>query len=271
MIPKVIHYCWLSKDPLPTEVQECIKSWKKFMPDWTIKHWGMDEFDVHSVPFVAEAVAARKWAFAADYIRVFALYTEGGVYLDSDVFVRKKMDFVLENRAFSAVEYFPQLAEKAWMEGLVSRDGEKLVPDAKIHGIQIQAAILGAEKGHPFFKECLDYYNSRHFSIQGNGIPHEDQISPIVMAGIAERYGFKYMDIEQELAEGFKLYPSSLFCSQPYLMVPEAVAVHCCNASWRSVQKPLFRFINNTKIFIKRGLLRAGLRKEKAIERIRAT
>ena len=269
MIPKVIHYCWLSKDPLPTEAQECIKSWKKHMPDWTIKHWGMDEFDVHSVPFVAEAVVARKWAFAADYIRVYALYTEGGVYFDSDVLVRKNLDFVLENRAFSAVEFFPQLAETAINEGLIDKDGNKLQPEAKVHGIQIQAAILGAEKGHPFFKDCLDYYNGRHFTTEADGIPREDQISPIVMAGIAEKYGFKYLDSEQDLAEGFKLYTSAFFCSQPYLMKPEAVAVHCCNASWRIPHNALGHFIANCKIYCKQFLRLLGLRKEKAIDIIR--
>lgn len=268
MIPKVLHYCWLSKDPMPTEALECMKSWKKYMPDWTIKHWGMDEFDVQSVPFVAESVAARKWAFAADYIRAYALYTEGGVYLDSDVLVRKNMDFVLGNRAFSAVEFFPQHAEKALAKGLVDVNGNKLVADAKIHGIQVQAAILGAEKGHPFFKECLDYYNARHFSSGADGIPAEDQISPIVMAGIAEKYGFKYWDKEQDLAEGFKLYPSSMFTSQPYLMLPQAVAVHCCNSSWRIPQGPLAHFIANLKIYLKYFLVRLGLRREDAIERI---
>lgn len=239
------------------------------MPDWTIKHWGMGEFDVKSVAFVAEAVAAKKWAFASDYIRVYSLYNEGGIYLDSDVLVRKKMDFVLENRAFSAVEFFPHLAEKAWEDGLVSKEGEKLVADAKVHGIQIQAAILGAEKGHPFFKDCLNYYNSIHFNVEESGIPREDQISPIVMASIAEKYGFKYVDEEQDLAEGFKLYPSSVFCSQPYLMKPQAVAVHCCNASWRVVQSPLKKSINNCKILIKRLLIKLGLHKDKAIERIK--
>ncbi len=269
MIPKVIHYCWLSNDPLPTEVQECIKSWKKFMPDWTIKHWGMDEFDVQSVPFVAEAVAARKWAFAADYIRIFALYSEGGVYLDSDVLVRKKMDFVLENRAFSAVEFFPQLAEVALNDGLIDMDGNKLQPDAKIHGIQIQAAILGAEKGHPFFKKCLDFYNSQHFTTGLDGIPREDQISPIILASLAEEFGFRYIDREQDLAEGFKLYTSTLFCSQPYLMKPEAVAVHCCNASWRIPHNAVGHLIANCKVYCKQFLHHLGLRREKAIDIIR--
>ena len=269
MIPKTIHYCWLSKDPLPTEAQECIKSWEKYMPDWKMKLWDMDAFDIHSVPFVEEAVAARKWAFACDYIRMYALYTEGGIYLDSDVLVRKKMDFVLANRAFSAVEFFPHLANKAVADGLISPEGDKLVSGAKIHGIQVQAAILGSEKGHPFFKECLNYYHSRHFSVEDNGIPREDQISPIVLAGIAEKYGFRYIDQEQNLKEGLKLYPSSIFCSQPYLMKPTAVAVHCCNASWRIVDSPIKHFINNLKIYLKQGLNRIGIRTEKNIDTIR--
>lgn len=251
------------------EARECIKSWHRYMPDWELRLWDMNRFDVNSVPFVAEAVAARKWAFAADYIRVYALYTEGGVYLDSDVLVRKPMDFVLNNRAFSAVEFFPDLAGEAQKSGLVDVQGNKLEPNARIHGIQIQAAILGAEKGHPFFKDCLDHYQSRHFSTDLNGIPQEDQISPIVMAGIAERYGFKYLDQEQNLAEGLKLYPSSLFTPQPYLMKPEAVAIHCCNASWRIVQNPVTHFIENSKTRMKSLLTQLGLRKEKNIERIR--
>lgn len=269
MIPKIIHYCWLSNDPLPMEARECIKSWKQFMPDWELRLWDMNRFDIHSVSFVTEAVAARKWAFAADYIRIFALYTEGGVYLDSDVLVRKPMDFVLQNRAFSAIEFFPQHAREAMDAGLIDTEGNKLVKDAHIHGIQIQAAILGAEKGHPFFKECLDHYNTRSFTADSNGIPQEDQISPIVLAGIAENYGFKYLDKEQDLAEGLKLYPSALFSSQPYLMKPEAVAVHCCNASWRIVHNPISHLISNLKIRVKSLLAGLGLRREKAIDKIR--
>ena len=44
-----------------------------------------DNFDVDSVAFVKEACNLKKWAFACDYIRAYALYHEGGIYLDSDV------------------------------------------------------------------------------------------------------------------------------------------------------------------------------------------
>lgn len=99
MIPKIIHYCWLSNDPMPAELKRCIKSWKRKLPDYKIKKWDTHNFDIYSIPFVAEACKMRKWAFACDYIRVYALYTEGGIYLDSDVFVRNSLDFCLANIA----------------------------------------------------------------------------------------------------------------------------------------------------------------------------
>lgn len=269
MIPKIIHYCWLSKDPIPTEARECIKSWRKYMPGWEIKLWNTDNFDVNSIPFVAEAVAARKWAFAADYIRCYALYTEGGIYLDSDVLVRKPMDFVLENQAFSAIECYPHLVEEIKKNGWVDEEGNKKSPKLRIHGIQIQAAILGSEPGHPFFKDCLEFYKRAQYFSEKNGVPSEENISPIIFANIAEKFGFKYLDQEQQLDYGFKLYPSSVFCPQPYLMKESAVAVHCCNASWRTNSSAVRNAINNVKIRIKSLLINIGLRTERNIDKIR--
>lgn len=78
---------------MPAELKRCIKSWRKRMPDCQIKKWDRSNFDIDRIPYVAEAVRMRKWAFACDYIRVYALYTEGGIYLDSDVFLRRSLDF----------------------------------------------------------------------------------------------------------------------------------------------------------------------------------
>ena len=80
---------------MPAELKRCIKSWKRKLPDYKIKKWDTHNFDIYSIPFVAEACKMRKWAFACDYIRVYVLYTEGGIYMDSDVFVRNSLDFCL--------------------------------------------------------------------------------------------------------------------------------------------------------------------------------
>jgi len=202
------------------------------MPDYKIKKWDRNNFDINKVPYVAEAVTMRKWAFACDYIRVYALYTEGGIYLDSDVYLRKSLDFCCSNKAFTAVECFPDLMEKIYSSGQVDKDGVRKNDVEYINGIQLQAAILGAEKGHPFMKECMDSYKGKHFIMPDGGL-NDKVIAPFIFARIAESYGFRYKDEEQDLAHGLKVYPSVLFASNLDLVTSEAVAIHCCAGSWR--------------------------------------
>ena len=80
MIPKIIHYCWFGSGEMPQLAKDCIASWHKYMPDWEYKLWNEDNFDVDSVPYVKEAYEARKFAFVSDYVRLYALYTDGGLY-----------------------------------------------------------------------------------------------------------------------------------------------------------------------------------------------
>ena len=85
MIPKIIHYCWLSNDPVPENLQKCMDSWKRYLPDYEFMLWNFDRFDKKSSLWVEQAFDNRKYAFAADYIRLFAIYNYGGIYLDMDV------------------------------------------------------------------------------------------------------------------------------------------------------------------------------------------
>ncbi len=252
---------------MPLEARECIKTWEKHLPDWKLKLWTMDNFDVHAVPFVDEAVSVRKWAFAADYIRTYALYTEGGVYLDSDVVVRKNMDFVLKNRAFSAIEYIPESIDNS--EDIINELSRLSGQADMVPGVQIQAAIIGSEKGHPFLKDCLDYYDNSHFLDANGEILPSVRISPIVFAEKALKYGLQLQDKEQLLEDDFMIYSSETFCSQPYLMKENAVAVHCCNGSWRHTQTISQRIANRLKSWVKHSLYIMGLKKGTAIDKIK--
>jgi mannosyltransferase OCH1-like enzyme len=89
LIPKKIHYCWLSGEEMPMDIIKCIDTWKKIMPEYELILWDKNKFDITSVPFVKGDCHAQKWAFAADYIRLYALFTEGGIYMDTDVYVKK--------------------------------------------------------------------------------------------------------------------------------------------------------------------------------------
>ena len=104
MIPKVIHYCWFGKNPLPKDVKKCIESWKKFCPDYEIKQWDESNFDVYQNDFVKSAYENKAWAFVSDYARLKIVYDEGGIYLDTDVELLRNLDSLLENKCYVAIQ-----------------------------------------------------------------------------------------------------------------------------------------------------------------------
>ena len=85
-VPKIIHYCWFGGNPKPKLAEKCIKSWKKFCPDYQIIEWNEENFDVSAAPeYVCQAYAAKRWAFVTDYVRLKAMTEMGGIYMDTDV------------------------------------------------------------------------------------------------------------------------------------------------------------------------------------------
>ncbi len=248
MIPKVIHYCWLSGDPYPEKIRDCMASWKEVMPDYEIKLWSTENFDIEgSVPYVREAFAQRKWAFVADYIRLYALYTEGGIYLDSDVKVLKRFDRFLGSRFFSCVEHHPFEVEQEGTASKIDAEGHRLV-DGYVSGIQIQAAVMGAEKGCGFVKDILDSYADRHFVRDGQMVGMK-VIAPQIYARAAEKYGFLYKDEDQALDDGVMIYRSEIFAGNRREATPASYAIHYCENSW--VRKsPVEKLIHYMKFLL---------------------
>ena len=101
-IPKIIHYCWFGKGPKPELVLKCIASWEKYLPDYEIKEWNENNFDINSNIYCKEAYERKKYAFVSDYVRLYAVYNEGGIYFDTDLEVIKNMDVFLNNKAFTS-------------------------------------------------------------------------------------------------------------------------------------------------------------------------
>lgn len=231
MIPKIIHYCWLSNDPFPEKIQMCMDSWKKVMPDYELKLWNTQNFDIeNSVPYVKEAFANRKWAFVADYIRMYALYTDGGIYLDSDVKILKRFDDFLHYSFFSSMEYHPFMIERDHSLNDLDEEGYR-ISDNYISGIEIQAAVMGAEKGNPFVAKVLDWYKDKHF-VKPDGTMGFDVIAPQIYARIAEDFGFRYKDVDQQLKGGMMIYRSEIFAGNRREVTPASYAIHYCENSW---------------------------------------
>lgn len=139
MIPKIIHLCWISGDAYPKTIQMCIDSWQRMLPDYEIVLWDKQRVDSLNSRYLNGAIQNCRYAFAADFIRFYALYTYGGIYLDSDVEVLKSFDELLSLRYFIGKEN---------------------------SGNDWEPAIMGAEAGIPWMKDVLKQwdYGRRNFT-----------------------------------------------------------------------------------------------------------
>ena len=99
-IPRIIHYMWFSNEPFSEQIIECIESWHRLMPDWEFRLWDRTSIENLDSCWLAETLYTEKWAFASDYVRLYAIYQYGGIYLDTDVMVYKSFEPLLFEQAF---------------------------------------------------------------------------------------------------------------------------------------------------------------------------
>lgn len=183
MIPKVIHYCWFGKGEMPELALKCIESWHKFMPDYEYKLWNENVFDVNSVPYTKEAYMAKKFAFVTDYVRLWALYTEGGVYMDTDVEILKSLDDLMHLSAFTGYE------------------GSKSQPPV--------TGIMASEPHGEWVREQLDSYQDAHF-INGDG-SLDMTTNTIRISRIMRDKGF-VQDGTYRIYKDLHVFPTDYFC-----------------------------------------------------------
>lgn len=207
MISRIIHYCWFGRGKMPELAQKCIASWHKCMPDWEYKLWNEDNFDVTSVPYVKEAYEARKYAFVTDYVRLWALYTEGGVYMDTDVETLKSYDDLLHLTAFTGYE------------------GSKNQPPV--------TGTMASEAGGQWVKEQLEDYGGAHFLLPDGSMDmttNTDRISRIM-----RKNGF-IQDGNYKVYKDLHIFPCEYFCprqtSGEVLISEKTYCDHHFMSSW---------------------------------------
>ena len=222
MIPKIVHYTWFSNDEMSPKIKACIESWKNVLPDYELRLWDMDSIKNIDSEFLREALSVKKWAYAADFVRLYALYNEGGIYLDTDVMVYKSFDDLLENQTFIGKE------DSLHFSGLGSK------------GVQyLSSHCMGAEKGSKFIKDCLDYFDKRHF-IQSKkeqlpqSLRYNIVLLPYIQALIAQNYGYRWSLKIQEIQyckDGLVIYPTDWFCGFSFLK--NSYCQHFSLGGWR--------------------------------------
>ena len=201
MIPKIIHYCWFGRNPLPELAQKCIASWKKYLPDYDIKEWNEDNFDVNIIPYTAEAYAMKKYAFVSDYARFWILHKYGGIYFDTDVEVIRPIDDIIARGNFMGFETDPNPAKGDASNASVN-------PGL---GLGVAPGLgLGVAPGLGLIKKMLDYYEDKHFICEAN---MRNQITVVhICTKVLMENGLQNVEGIQKVDDDIYIYPAEYFC-----------------------------------------------------------
>lgn len=206
MIPKKIHYCWFGRGEMPDLVRKCIASWKKYLPEYEIKEWNEDNFDLNSYPYVREAYHNKRFAFVTDVVRLHALYYEGGIYMDTDVEVLKPLDSLLNYKIVSGFE----------------------------SETQIPTGLMASEAEVPFMLELLQDYDDAHFVKEDGSLDLTTNVERITNHCL--RYGIQLNNTLQTVND-FTFLPKDYLCPKSYedgkiRLTQNTLVIHHFAGSW---------------------------------------
>lgn len=221
MIPKKIHYCWFGGKPLNKLGKKCLKSWKKYFPDYEIIEWNESNFNFDCCQYVKEAYEAKKWAFVSDYARYKILYEHGGIYFDTDVEVIKSFDDILSKGSFMGCENPPLM--------------NKTNKDLSEEHIKVASGLgCAAEPGLDFYREILTDYEKSSFLNEDGSM----NLYTIVArtTDLLRKYGLMDTDDIQCIA-GINIYPAEYFCpinmdTGKLVITKNTYSIHRYAASW---------------------------------------
>lgn len=185
MIPKVIHYCWFGGNPLTDEVKAYIATWKRHFPGFEIKRWDESNFDVDALLYTRQAYFAKKYAFVSDVARLYALVSEGGLYFDTDILVKKP---------------FPE--EWFELDGFGSFEHDKYV----------QTGVMAGCQGNPLLKAFLASYRGIGFF---KGTRYDITTNVEGFTRLMSEFGFVMNNTEQ-IRHGFAIFPQEYLCANDW-------------------------------------------------------
>ena len=180
-IPRVVHNVWFGNGKPSELAKKCMSSWGTFLPGYEIKTWDESNFDISSAPqYVQDAYAAKKWAFVSDYVRLKAIYDEGGFYFDTDMEIFRNLDDFLKYDGFFCTESH----------------------------FTVSTAIIAARPHATWIKELMDEYNRINFVKEGGSyLPNTKR----VQFYLEKKYGYHWSDKIQKYGDGLVVFPADVF------------------------------------------------------------
>lgn len=248
-----INYVWLGGGKLPANVESCIQSWKKYLPDWEIVKWNESNFNVNKYRWVREALSVKKYAFAADFIRMYVLLHYGGIYMDTDVQLYNPVETILTDSFLTGLlnhHHGTDFMNKVTSDGYLSGSHEEC------SGFGIQVGFMYSEPNHPFVKDFMEkvYENGQRRFINDDGTYNELVIDGLMMRFLCDEYNAKFVDTTQRLNGNITLYDSSVFATRK-TRNKNTVAVHWFDQSWmdNTLLMRLKKFIKYRLFFLYRN------------------
>lgn len=210
MIPKIIHYVWVGNSPKSELILKCIKSWEEKLPDYQIIEWNDESLQRIQNTYALQAYKEKKWAFVSDFLRIFALYHHGGIYLDTDVQVTKSLDQFLEHDFFMGSD------------------------DHDHNGSFPMTAVIGAKKHNLVIEGLLSKYNLLEFVLP-DGELNQTPNPALFAQYFAEKYNLippYKKDLLIQFHKNCYIYPTYFFSKPKKNKVN--FTIHFFDGSWLS-------------------------------------
>ena len=264
MIPKIIHYCWFGHGLMPKSQKDCIRGWKRLMPDYTFMRWDESTFPLDKYPLAKFACEAKRYALASDVCRYNVLAEYGGIYLDTDVELFQSLDKFLDSNFFSAIELYNEFDSEHIREQYLNEDGTSKDPTKDVPRLEILTSTMGCIPQCQLICDLRDFYNSAEASYD-KALHYRDWVNnDRMVARYLTHYGFRYINKTQHLMDNMVVYGTGLF---GYAFSPDPhyeVSFHHNAATWES--ELWTRTKRHEMFFDKFGLL-TPYRKYKSIKR----
>lgn len=202
---------------MPEQAQACIASWRTHMPEYELRLWTEENFDIDLYPYAREAYDKGMYAFVSDVARLWALEQFGGVYMDVDMMAYRPLDELLRYAAFAGYE------------------GSKRQP--------VMMGVLASEPHGAWVRDMLSTYATRRFILPDGSCDMTPNTSYFTQRLLSQ--GFVADGVEKDVyVEGVfyvHVLPVWAFC--PILTTGEdvrTVATYCeamGESSWASDKK----------------------------------
>lgn len=207
VIPKVIHYCWFGKTPMPDKYKRWMESWHRFCPDYEIKEWNESNYDISKNRYMEQAYENKKWGFVPDYARLDIIYQNGGIYLDTDVELVANLDDLL------------------YQDGFMCYETET----------RVNCGMgFGAVKGLNIIKDMRDDYNGRSFLKEDGSLNLTP--SPNIQTNYLKKRGL-LGNGEYQIIDGLTIYPEKVLGGKNLMtrkieLLPYTKSIHHFDGSW---------------------------------------